>query len=155
MLGGQKFSKIFHRKILSNLFGIISCFFRNVKRFQKFICFLSGQTLRAWASLKYQSYMHITKLNQLPGHFVPTGFWQSREITADMSDVNDERYMRKFYDKGKNYGAKPAKRIHNLLASIELMMCIPRSEMTKGSRSERRLRNSLRQWPIYIKYQFT
>ena len=104
MPGGQKFSKIFHRKILSNLFGIISCFFRNVKRFQKFICFLSGQTLRAWASLKYQSYMHITKLNQLPGRFVPTGFWQSREITADMSDVNDERYMRKFYDKGKNYG---------------------------------------------------
>ena len=71
-----------------------------------------------------------------------------------MSDVNDERYMRKFYDKGKNYGAKPAKRIHNLLVSTELMMCIPRSEMTKGSRLERRLRNSLRQWPIYIKYQF-
>ena len=72
-----------------------------------------------------------------------------------MSDVNDERYMRKFYDKGKNYGAKPEKRIHNLLVSTELMMCIPQIEMTKGSRSERRFRNSLRQWPIYIKYQFT
>lgn len=72
-----------------------------------------------------------------------------------MSDVNDEHNMRKLDDEGKNYCAKPAKRIHNLLVSTELMMCIPRSEMTKGSRSERQLRNSLRQWPIYIKYQFT